>query len=312
MTREIVIATRGSQLALRQANLVAEEISKMGSGKVSLKTIKTTGDKILNSPLAKIGDKGLFVKEIENALLAKGADLAVHSMKDIPTEVPQGLVIVAVLEREDPRDALVSRQSTSLKELPANAVIGTSSLRRRAQLLNLRSDFRFVDLRGNIDTRIRKMHEQSLDAIILSGVGLTRLGLADKITERIHPKIILPAVGQGVIAVETRRDDREMLELMASLNHLPTWQAITAERALLKSLEGGCQIPIGALASVDSDKLVLEAVVASLDGSKLVRDSIAGAASDAEELGARLAQKLLRLGADKILREIRKMDQEEN
>lgn len=290
-----------------QANFVADQIGKKGHKySVSLKTIKTKGDKILDSPLAKIGDKGLFVKEIENALLAKQVDLAVHSMKDIPTEVPQGLVVAAALEREDPRDALISRQGLLLKELPTKAVMGTSSLRRRAQLLNHRGDFRFVDLRGNIDTRIRKMHELSLDAIILSGAGLARLGLADKITERIHPKIILPAVGQGTIAVEVREDDLQILELVRSLNHLPTWQAVVAERALLKFLEGGCQVPLGALGKVEDGELVLEAAVASLDGSLLVRDSIRGKTEEAGELGMKLAEKLVTQGADEILEDIRK------
>lgn len=305
--REVVIGTRGSQLALWQANFVADQIGKRGlEYKVSLTTIKTKGDKILDSPLAKIGDKGLFVKEIENALLAGQVDLAVHSMKDIPTEVPQGLVIAAALEREDPRDALISREGLLLKELPQDAVIGTSSLRRRAQLLNHRGDFRFIDLRGNIDTRIRKMHELSLDAIILSGAGLTRLGLADKITERIHPKIVLPAVGQGTIAVEVREDDFQMLELARSLNHLPTWQAVVAERALLRFLEGGCQVPLGALAHVEDGELILESAVASLDGSSLVRDSITGSAAEAEGLGSKLAEKLVTQGAGEILENIRK------
>lgn len=307
MRENIVIATRGSQLALRQANLVADEIGKQKNYAVSLKTIKTKGDKILDSPLAKIGDKGLFVKEIENTLLAEQVDLAVHSMKDIPTEVPQGLVIAAALEREDPRDALISREGLLLKELPTRAVMGTSSLRRRAQLLNYRGDFRFIDLRGNIDTRVRKMHELSLDAIILSGAGLARLGLAGRITERIPSEIILPAVGQGTIAVEVREDDLQMLELARSLNHLPTWQAIVAERALLKFLEGGCQVPLGALARVEDGELVLEAAVASLDGSSLVRDSISGKAEEAGEMGMKLAEKLVRSGADKILEDIRRV-----
>lgn len=306
MRQEIVVGTRGSQLALAQTNLVMELIKERCAGcSITVKKIRTTGDKILDSPLAKIGDKGLFVKEIEQALLSGDVDLAVHSMKDIPTEVPAGLKIAAALEREDPRDALVSRTGAPLADLPTGAVIGTSSLRRKAQLLHLRPDFRFTDLRGNVDTRLKKLAEEELDAIVLSGAGLARLGLTDRITERIPPEVILPAVGQGSIALEVKADDTDMLELAQSLNHSATWQAVAAERALLRFLEGGCQVPLGALGEVHGRELTLSAAVAAVDGTKLVRDSITGSADKGEALGTELAGKLLDQGAQEILREIR-------
>ncbi|MFZ3062634.1 MAG: hydroxymethylbilane synthase [Actinomycetota bacterium] len=307
MARQIVIGTRGSRLALWQANFVAEAIKSKNRGYgVSLKKIKTTGDKILDSPLAKIGDKGLFVKEIEHVLARGEVDLAVHSMKDLPTDIPADLTIAAVTKREDPFDALISREGTRLKDLRPGAVIGTSSLRRRAQLLAYRPDLTFVDLRGNVDTRVRKMYEQNLDAIILSGVGLIRLGWGDRITERISYDVMVPGVGQGAIAIEARRDDQEILELASLLNDSTTERAVLAERALLRRLEGGCQVPLGALAVIEDHKLVLEAAVASVDGSELIRDSMEGEPEQPEELGIRLAEKLLERGADIILEEIRK------
>lgn len=308
MARQIVIGTRGSRLALWQANFVAEAIKSKNRGYgVSLKKIKTTGDKILDSPLAKIGDKGLFVKEIEHVLARGEVDLAVHSMKDLPTDIPADLTIAAVTKREDPFDALISREGTRLKDLRPGAVIGTSSLRRRAQLLAYRPDLTFVDLRGNVDTRVRKMYEQNLDAIILSGVGLIRLGWGDRITERISYDVMVPGVGQGAIAIEARRDDQEILELASLLNDSTTERAVLAERALLRRLEGGCQVPLGALAVIEDHKLVLEAAVASVDGSELIRDSMEGEPEQPEELGIRLAERLLEQGADKILEEIRKV-----
>lgn len=307
MGREIVIGTRGSRLALWQANFVAEAISsKNPSYSVSLRKIKTTGDKILDSPLAKIGERGLFVKEIEHALSRGEVDLAVHSMKDVPTEIPTELTIAAMTEREDPFDALISREGNHLNDLPNGAVIGTSSLRRRAQLLAHRPDLNFVDLRGNVDTRVRKMYEQNLDAIILSGVGLIRLGWGERITERISYDVMLPGVGQGVIAIEVRKDDQDMLELVRLLNDSITESSVLAERALLRRLEGGCQVPLGALGVIEDNKLVLEAAVASVDGSKLIRDSMEDEPEQPEELGIRLAERLLEQGADKILEEIRK------
>ena len=306
MRHNLVIGTRGSQLALWQANLVSTEIIKLDPLiEVELKKIKTKGDKILDSPLAKIGDRGLFVREIESKLLEGEIDVAVHSMKDLPTELPNGLAIGAYLKRDNPQDALISREGKKLAELPEGAVIGTSSLRRKAQLIAYRSDLQFVDMRGNVGTRLRKLEEQKLDAIILSGAGLTRLDRGDEITERIPTNIVLPAVGQGVIAVEIRTDDRKTTELAGGLNDKVTKQAVVAERSFSERIEGGCQIPMGALASIAGNRMRLEAVVASLDGSELMKDEIDGDPRKAEELGIQLADRMLDAGADRILGEIR-------
>lgn len=306
MPNRIVIGTRGSQLALWQADRVAGLIREILAGtEVELKKIKTTGDKILDSPLAKIGDKGLFVREIENALLERGVDLAVHSMKDLPTDLPEGLMIGAYLKRDNPADALITSDGGLLDDLRPGAVIGTSSLRRKAQLLAHRPDLKFVDLRGNIDTRLRKLTEQGLDAILLSGAGLTRLGWEDKITERLSSDIVVPAVGQGVVAVEIRRDDAEMKGLAGLLNDNDTRSCVVAERMFSLRIGGGCQVPMGALAHLENGKLILEAAVASLDGATLMRDRIEGDPADAEELGIALAEAMLTAGADSILDEIR-------
>ena len=307
MRDPIIIGARGSKLSLWQANLVAAKLEKITSARVEVKKIKTTGDKILDSPLAKIGDKGLFVKEIEVALSVSEIDLAVHSAKDLPTETPSDLTIAAILKRDDHHDALISREKLTLNDLPQNATIGTSSLRRKAQLLNFRQDFKFADLRGNVETRIRKMNEGQFDAIILSAAGLDRLGLSEIITERISTDICLSAVGQGTIAVEARKDDSEMFELLKHLDHEPTRVAVLAERSLLRRLEGGCQVPIGAHGEIEGGELELEAIVASLDGKDLIRGTIFGDPSDPEATGLALAQKLLDKGAGAILAEIRSM-----
>jgi len=303
--RKIIIGSRGSQLALWQANYVAAFLKKRGIDQIEIKKIKTTGDKILDAPLAKIGGKGLFVKEIELALSRGEIDLAVHSMKDVPTEIPSNLKIAAILKREDPRDVLISRDNLSLFSLPLGTAIGTSSLRRKAQLLHLRPDFQMVDLRGNLDTRLRKMAEGQFEAMILSAAGIDRLGWSDRITQRIPSEVCLSAVGQGAIGIEIRKDDLEMEKVASSLDDFTTHIAILAERALMKRLEGGCQVPIGALGQIRDGKLSLQAVVASLDGKKLFRDEIRGSLDEAESLGVRLAEKLLEMGADEILREIR-------
>lgn len=303
--RKIIIGSRGSQLAFWQANYVASFLKERGIDQIEIKKIKTTGDKILDAPLAKIGDKGLFVKEIELALSSGEIDLAVHSMKDVPTEIPSNLKIAAILKREDPRDVLISRDNLSLFSLPPGVAIGTSSLRRKAQLLHLRPDFQMVDVRGNLDTRLRKMAEGQFEAMILSAAGIDRLGWSDRITQRIPSEVCLSAVGQGAIGVEIRKDDLEMGEAVSSLDDFATHIAILAERALMKRLEGGCQVPIGALGQIQDGKLSLQAVVASLDGEKLFRDEITGSSDEAESLGVRLAEKLLEMGADEILREIR-------
>jgi hydroxymethylbilane synthase len=306
MRNTLVVGSRGSKLALWQSNFVAEALKKLQPElDFSIKKIKTSGDKILDVPLAKIGGKGLFVKEIETALLEKTIDLAVHSMKDVPTDLPQGLIIGAIMERKDPRDALVSRGNVPLSALPEDAVIGTSSLRRKAQLLNHSLKFRFVDLRGNLDTRFRRLDEGEFDAVILASAGIERMGWPERIAERISPEVCLPAVGQGAIGIEIRGDDEEVRELVSKVDHKESKARVYAERALMHALEGGCQVPVGAYSEVENGTLKLTAVVASLDGTKLIRDSVEGSVGEAEELGLALAQKLLAQGAAEILNEIR-------
>lgn len=304
---KIIIGSRGSKLAMWQTDFVASQLAKLTALPIEIKKIKTTGDKILDAPLAKIGDKGLFVKEIEIALEKGQIDLAVHSMKDVPTEIPSGLTIGAILKRELPNDVLISQGKTPLKELPEGAVVGTSSLRRKAQLLRLRPDFRFVDLRGNLDTRLRKMESGDFQAMILAAAGIRRLAMIDRITEIISSEVLLPAVGQGAIGVEIREDDKEIHSLVQPLDDHRTRVCVLAERALMKRLQGGCQIPIGALGQVKDGLLHLEALVASLDGNLMVRDKITGEAGEAEQVGVALAERLLSLGADRILQAVRQV-----
>lgn len=301
----MIIGSRGSALALWQANYVSTMLKSKFGVETEIIKIKTTGDKILDSPLAKIGSKGLFVKEIEIALQEGSIDIAVHSAKDLPTETPEGLLIAAFLMREDPRDALISRNGLKLDELPEGAIIATSSLRRRAQLLNLRPDLQLVDVRGNVDTRVRKMNEGQFDAILLAKAGLKRLGYENIITEIISTDVLLPAVGQGSIAIECRENDEKFLNMARELADENTTAAILAERSLMRTLQGGCQVPIGALGLKKRNTLALEAVVASVDGSRLVRSSLLGNLKKPEKLGVALAEKLLESGADEILREIR-------
>ncbi|MCL6472782.1 MAG: hydroxymethylbilane synthase [Firmicutes bacterium] len=306
MTRKkYIIGTRGSKLALWQSEHVAAILKEKAGVDVELQIIKTQGDKILDVALAKIGDKGLFVKEIETALLEGEVDLAVHSSKDVPTQIPDGLVLGAFLKRADPRDVLISKSGKGLDELPAGSVVGTSSLRRIAQVLNRRPNLRIKDVRGNLDTRLRKMEEGQFDAIILAAAGLDRMGWNQGITERISSEVMLSAVGQGAIAVEVREGDEDILELMKHLEDTKTRAAVTAERALLRELEGGCQIPIGALGVVENEALKLDGMVANLDGSKLIRSRIEGEPKDADRLGTELANKLKAMGADEILAEVR-------
>ncbi len=271
---------------------------------VTLRQIKTSGDKILDVPLATIGGKGLFVKEIEDALLQGEIDLAVHSMKDVPTVLPEGLEIVCVPVREDPRDALISREGRSLDRLPQGARVGTSSLRRQAQLLHRRPDLKIEMLRGNLDTRLRKLRDGEYDAIVLAAAGLKRMGWPEQITEYLPPEVSLPAIGQGALGLEGRRDDAFVRDILAALDHHPTRTAVMAERALLERLEGGCQVPIAAHATLSGEKLRLEGLVASVDGRRLVRDSVEGPVADARKLGTRLAEQLLRGGGEAILNEI--------
>lgn len=302
---KLIIGTRGSKLALWQSNYIAGLLKEIFPVEVELKIIKTQGDKILDVPLAKVGGKGLFVKEIEVALAGGEVDLAVHSMKDVPTELPDGLGITAMTKRVDPRDVLISENKIKLLDLPKGTTIGTSSLRRQAQLLHLRPDFRLVDVRGNLETRLRKMDEGRFGAMILAAAGIDRMGYSDQITERISPELSLPAVGQGAIGIETRLDDREVNTMVAAITDDATVAAVTAERALLKLLQGGCQVPIGALGTIEGDTLTLQGVVAALDGLRIFRDQNAGPIAEAESIGIELAKRLLAAGAGEVLAEIR-------
>jgi hydroxymethylbilane synthase len=302
---KLVLGTRGSQLALRQSEWVKSRLEALAPGvTIAVRRIRTSGDKILDVPLAKIGGKGLFVKEIEEALLSGDIDLAVHSMKDVPTELPKGLAIVCVPPREDARDALISREGHPLKDLSQGARIGTSSLRRQAQLLRYRPDFRIEMLRGNLDTRLRTVREGVYDAIVLAAAGLRRLGWDDRVTEYLPTGICLPAIGQGALGIEAREEDTFLRALVARLEDPPTRTAVLAERALLHRLEGGCQVPIAAHATLKARTVALEGLIASVDGREIVRDRLEGPAEDPERAGHELAERLLAQGGDKILAQI--------
>lgn len=301
----ITIGTRSSKLALWQAQYVAKRLREQHAGlAVAIRRMTTKGDKILDAPLAKIGGKGLFTKELEDAMLAGEIDLAVHSLKDMPTEVPAGLTICAVTAREDPGDAVVSPQYRTLRNLPQGAKVGTSSLRRRAQLLHARPDLDIRDLRGNVNTRLAKLDSERFDAIILAVAGLKRLGFADRITEILPKSTILPAVGQGALAIEARADDAAAAGWVAFLHDAQTAACARAERAFLARVEGGCQVPVGVYATPCAAGLHVEAVIASLDGARLYRAAMEGAAETAEELGRGLADRLLDDGGLSILHEI--------
>ena len=305
MRKQIRIGTRASALALWQAEWVKSELEKKYPGtSVTLTKIKTTGDKILDVPLAKVGGKGLFVKEIEEAMLENEIDIAVHSMKDVPTFFPDGLHLSCITKREDPRDALLTRNKMMFKDLPKGANVGTSSLRRQAQLMHVRPDFIIHQLRGNVDTRLRKLKEGQYDAIILAAAGVKRLGLAENVSEYIDPEISLPAIGQGALGIECRVDDRELNDLIAFFNHADTRTCVTGERALLRRLEGGCQVPIACYGEMKDGKLHLIGLVGSVDGKRIIKDAIDWAPEKAEKLGVTLAEKLLSRGADVILREV--------
>jgi hydroxymethylbilane synthase len=299
------IGTRGSKLALTQSEWVKKEVqTRHPEVRVKLVKIKTKGDKIIDSPLSKIGGKGLFVKEIEDALLKKAVDLAVHSMKDVPAELQEGLTISVYPKREDPRDAFVSTHFRTVKDLPQGASVGTSSLRRSAQLLHMRPDLHIVPLRGNVDTRLRKLDSGDPQAIVLATAGLKRLGLSDRITTPLSPEAVLPAIGQGVLGLELRADDEKTRNLISFLNDLETELAARAERAFLKELEGGCQVPLAGYARVERDLMVMDGMVAELDGSKILRQELRGAKDRPEELGIMLARRLIAAGADRILEKI--------
>ena len=299
------IGTRGSKLALAQSRWVKEEVeTRYSHVQVELVRIRTKGDKIIDSPLSKLGGKGLFVKEIEDALLRRQVHVAVHSMKDVPSELPGELTLSVFPCREDPSDALISEEDRTLEELPRGARVGTSSLRRAAQLLHIRPDLEVVALRGNVDTRLKKLDSGNLHAIILATAGLKRLGFAHRISQILPIERILPAIGQGALGLELRKDDEETLDLLEFLNHEPTQKTVTCERAFLKELEGGCQVPIAGFARIDGKSLHLRGLVAELDGSTLIRDEITGEKEKAEEIGIALAKRLLDSGADKILERV--------
>ncbi|MCL5022754.1 MAG: hydroxymethylbilane synthase [Nitrospirae bacterium] len=309
--RTIVIGTRGSKLALWQAEWVKSELKKLHPElEVELNKIKTTGDKILDVPLAKVGGKGLFVKEIEEALLSREADLAVHSMKDVPVEFPKGLYLPVICKREDPRDAFITRMQDSkfkiqnFESLPKGATVGTSSLRRSCQLLSIRPDLRIEQLRGNLDTRLRKLDEGQFDAIILAAAGVKRLGWAGRITEILPTGRSLPAVGQGAVGIECRTDDARINGLIAPLNHRETSVCVRAERAFLKKLEGGCQVPIAAYAQLADGKIVMDGLVGSMSGDRIIRGHREGTEGEAESLGLALAEDVLSRGAKEILDEV--------
>ncbi|APG28508.1 hydroxymethylbilane synthase [Syntrophotalea acetylenivorans] len=300
------IGTRASRLALWQAEWVKSSLQQLHPTlQVELVKIQTEGDRILDVPLAKIGGKGLFVKEIEEALLDGRIDLAVHSMKDVPTLLPPGLELRCITERADPRDCLVlAAPQKNLADLPQGARIGTSSLRRRAQLLHKRPDLRISDMRGNVDTRLRKMREEGLDGIVLAAAGLKRLGYEEHIGLYLEPKDCLPAIAQGALGLECRIDDKATHALLAPLHHPATAMEVTAERAFLARLEGGCQVPVAGYAQLLDDRLELTGLVARIDGSEVLKDSLTCPADEAAEVGRALADILLRCGADQILGEL--------
>jgi len=302
---KLIIGTRGSKLALWQTNWVKSELEKAHPQiEIEIEIISTKGDRVLDVSLPKLGEegKGLFTKELEEAMLDHRTDLAVHSLKDLPTELPAGLHVAAICEREDPSDALVARSGiASFEELPSGAILGTSSLRRSAQIVAARPDLVIEPVRGNLDTRLRKLDEGKYDALVLAAAGLCRLGWKDRITERLSEDLVLPAVGQGALAIESRSDDQSTNEIAQALNHLPTRLECTAERAFLKGLGGGCLVPIAARGRLEDGGLSLAGLVAKPDGSKILRDSIDGPAQEAELIGQRLAECLLRRGADRLL-----------
>ncbi|MDP2799756.1 MAG: hydroxymethylbilane synthase [Deltaproteobacteria bacterium] len=303
--KNLRIGTRGSALAMTQSTWVKDEIeARLPGSRVSLVKITTQGDKILDVPLAKVGGKGLFVKEIEEALLRGEIDLAVHSMKDVPTDLPPALHIGITTKREDPRDVLISKEKMRLADLPLKARIGTSSLRRSAQLLAYRGDLEIVPLRGNLDTRIRKLKTESLHAVIVAAAGINRMGIKDVITEYLPVEIMLPAIGQGALGIELRREDKDLLEAISFLNHTETAITVRAERSYLKRLEGGCQVPIGAFGEIRDGQLILRGIVADPSGVRFFKKDMIGSLSDPESLGTALAEDILGMGARQVLEEV--------
>jgi len=305
MTDTVRIATRKSPLAMWQAEHVADALRAAHPGiNVEIHGMSTQGDKILDTPLAKIGGKGLFVKELEARMLEGDADIAVHSMKDVPVELPEGLHLAVIMEREDPRDAFVSNNYASLEELPEGAVVGTSSLRRQCQLSDRRPDLEIKSLRGNVNTRLRKLDEGEYDAIILAAAGLLRLGFGERIRSTIDPEDSLPAIGQGAVGIECRSDDERINALLAPLHHADTASRVLAERAMNTRLEGGCQVPIGGHAILEDDEIWMRGLVGTVDGSEIIRAEIRGPRDQADALGTALADELLEHGAKEILKEL--------
>lgn len=306
--RTIRIGSRKSQLALVQTHWVQAELQKHHPDRTfEIETMSTKGDKILDVALAKIGDKGLFTKELEVGMLNRETDFAVHSLKDLPTNLPEGLMLGCITERENPADALVVHErhkDKQLETLPEGAIIGTSSLRRLAQLRHYYPHLQFKDIRGNLNTRLAKLDTGDYDAIILAVAGLERLGFGDRIHQEIPAEVSLHAVGQGALGIECRSEDPEILDILKAIEHTPTAQRCLAERSFLRSLEGGCQVPIGVNTNIDGETLTLKGMVASLDGQRLIKDSVSGAATEAEQLGIELAKKLREQGATEILEEI--------
>ncbi len=302
MSQTIRIATRKSPLAMWQAEHVAAELKRVHPQlQVEIHGMTTQGDKILDTPLAKIGGKGLFIKELEQGLLNDEADIAVHSMKDVPVELPDGLRLAVIMQREDPRDAFVSNRYQHLDELPEGAVVGTSSLRRQSQLAERRPDLQIRSLRGNVNTRLRKLDDGEYDAIILAAAGLIRLGFQQRITALIGPEQSLPAIGQGAVGIECRRDDARVNALIAPLHHAETASCVRAERAMNQRLNGGCQVPIAGYAMLESGHLWLRGLVGEPDGSDIIRGEVEGSPEEAEAMGIGLAERLLEWGADRIL-----------
>jgi hydroxymethylbilane synthase len=300
-----VIGTRGSKLALWQSEYIKSKLEEVTGLPVELTIIKTTGDKILDVPLAKVGGKGLFTKELEVELAAGTVDLCVHSMKDVPTDLPEGLFIAAMPERVDPRDVIVSGAGYDLDTLPQGATLGTSSLRRRSQVKALRPDLEIVDVRGNLDTRMRKAEEGQLDAVILASAGITRMGWADRITHYIDPEQMVSAVGQGAIGIEIREDDEYMRHALEAIGHPETMECVTAERVVMNRLEGGCQVPIGAYARMDGGRMLMDGFVGSVDGVTILRAHLEGTIEDPVDLGERMVAALVAQGADGVLAAIR-------
>ncbi len=306
MADRYIIGSRDSQLALWQTNWVVKNIKKESPGiDMDIVTLKAQGDNILDVPLAKIGDKGLFTKELDDGLLNNKIDFAVHSLKDLPTKLPAGLIIASITKRWDCRDALISRGNKTLDELPQNAIVATGSLRRQSQLLAYRPDLHIIDIRGNLQTRFRKFNNSNWDAMILAAAGIERLNLGKHISEKLDFDIMLPGVGQGSLAIVCRQNDQRTTSLLEHLNNIEAGQMALAERSFLNALDGGCQVPVGAKANIDGQRLVFHGFVGSPDGKTVLRDKIEGDVSDAARIGIELAERLMRAGANEILNMIR-------